>query len=86
MRRAARIDTTQRPIVQYLRGAGCEVEIINGVIDLLVYQPSRARLAVVDCKTGAKAKLTDKQQQLLDRGWPLVILPSVDAAIAWVKG
>ena len=89
MRRAAKVDKTQNEIVGALRQWGCRVLILNGVVDLAVMRPGNfgawQQVALVECKTGPKAKWTDAQQRLIDDGWPLVRLNSVDDAITWVQ-
>lgn len=86
MRRAARRDEVEAEIVEVLRAAGCSVTFLNGrdCPDLLV--GIRGQNLLVENKTG-KAKLRPGQERFRStwRGAPVVILRSVDDALALVK-
>ena len=60
MRRAARVDATQREIVQALRDIGCTVYIIKEPVDLMVGY--RSRTLCLEVKTPGAWKLTPQQQ------------------------
>ena len=99
MRRAARIDATQNEIAEVLKAFGCQIlylhQVGGGCPDLLVRKRSRSRihggfvtwneLVLVECKTRT-GKLRQAQQDLIDAGWPIVVLRSADEALAWLKG
>lgn len=80
MRLAAKIDTTQKEIVDGLRACGYSVQSLaavgRGVPDLLV--ASRTSMFLIEVKTG-RGKPTDLQRQWAGR-WPLPVrvLRSVD--------
>jgi hypothetical protein len=63
VRRAARVDSTQRAIVDALRQAGANVQPLHqlggGIPDLLVALPTGETL-LIECKSG-KGKLTPDQ-------------------------
>ncbi len=67
MRRAAKRDLSEKPIVRALRAAGALV-LHLGVFDLLVYH--RERLFMLDAKTGKEGP-TVAQERLIQAGWPL---------------
>lgn len=84
MRRAAKIDSTARDLVQAARQMGAKVLILNGVVDALVLGRRCAccgrGLRMVDWKTrrGQKVTLTDAQEDLLEDGWPLELVSDLD--------
>ena len=62
-----RIDATQPEIFRTLRQVGALV-LPLGKFDALVYY--RGQLTMLDCKSKG-GKPTEKQQRLLEAGWPL---------------
>lgn len=88
MRRAAKIDATQRDIVSALRKAGATVAITStvgdGFPDLVIGY--RGRNVLIECKDGAKPpsarKLTPDQVDFHAK-WrgPICVVESVDAAL-----
>ena len=60
MRRAARVDATQKEIVKALRDIGCTVYIIQEPVDLMVGY--RSRTLCLEVKTPGAWKLTPQQQ------------------------
>lgn len=89
MRRAAKVDATQAPIVAALQRLGAEVINLSrvgaGVPDLLV--SLRGRLSLIEVKTGRAGKLTPAQidfhAAMARAGTPVTVLRSIDDAIAW---
>lgn len=75
---AAKVDTTQAPIVAALRGVGALVWPVNKELDLVVQ--FRGKTYVMDCKT-AKGGLTDEQKKMVDAGWIVAFPRSVDEAL-----
>jgi hypothetical protein len=81
MRRAAKVDATQKDIVDALRKAGAQVWVIKQPVDLLVY--FRGRWQPMEAKTGRGKKLAvyrDKRQEaqsefLDSTGCPIVRTP-----------
>ena len=88
MRRRARVDACHAAIVDALRRVGCGVLDLSGhgrgCPDLLVWSGTRYHL--LELKT-AKGRLTSDQTQWL-QWWPgpVMIIRSVDDALACVKG
>jgi hypothetical protein len=90
MRRAAKIDASQSAIVGALRACGAKVHscaaLGGGFPDLLV--GFRKRLALFECKDGAKPKsaraLTpDQAKWLAEWGeFPVFVVEDIDSAIA----
>jgi hypothetical protein len=81
---AHRSDSNQAAIVKALRLAGWRTislsDVGNGCPDLLVHHVSKGmRLVEIKTKTG---KLEPKQQGLINEGWPIVIVRSVDEALS----
>lgn len=78
MRRAARRDTTEKPIVKALRQVGAQVLHLTE-FDLLVLY--RGKLFMLDAKTG-KGRTTLTQAALLAKGWPLCFVRDEMEALA----
>ncbi len=93
MRRAARIDANHRAIVEALTRIGVSVQPLHtvggGVPDLLCGY--RGRTLLFEVKDGSKRpsarKLTPDQVEWAEwwRGDPVLVVTSVDEAIAFVK-
>jgi hypothetical protein len=89
MRRAAKIDANQTPVVEALRAAGATVQSLaavgQGVPDLLVgFQGQTVLLEVKDGrKPPSERRLTDDQLKWHGawRGGPLAVVDGVDAAL-----
>jgi len=69
MRRRSRVDATQKPIIEAFRGIGCSVlplhVIGKGCPDLLV---SKCYVtALVECKTGEKARIKPETKEAQDK-------------------
>jgi hypothetical protein len=83
MRRAAKIDTTQREIVNALRKIGAQVWIIKQPCDLLTYY--RGRWMPLECKSIKRLRNDQKQQNdfLADTQTPIVRSPedAIEAVI-----
>ncbi len=82
MRRAAKRDISEKPIISALRGAGSLVMQLNE-FDLLVLTPSQ-KLLMGECKTG-NGKLTESQERLTEQGWPLQVWRNVDEALEAIE-
>ena len=97
MRRAARIDANQPSVVAALRSSGCSCVSLagvgEGVPDLLVGVPTDAggETHLVEVKDGSKvasARYLTRWQAVFHESWrgaPIVVLESVDEALAWAK-
>jgi len=93
MRRAARTDDNQKAIVDALRAVGCEVFVTShvggGYPDLMVLPPGAKAPMLMEVKDGSKPpgaqKLTPEQAKFHSY-WPVVVVNSVDAALAAVRG
>lgn len=92
MRRAARVDSNSREIVEGLRKAGAYVRVItqgDGLPDLLVGY--RGHTLLLEIKDGEKVpsqqKLTAAERKFFDEwtGGPLVKANSMDEAIAALR-
>ena len=95
MRRAARIDANQPSIVSALRSSGCScvslAAVGEGVPDLLVGVKTSAggETHLIEVKDGSKvasARYLTRWQQAWHSSWrgaPVVVLESVDEALAW---
>lgn len=87
MRRAAKIDTTHRPIVEALRAVGASVidlaSVGHGCPDLVVGY--RGHTWLIEVK-GPKTKLSESQVKLHAewRGFPIAVVRTVDEALALV--
>lgn len=78
-RRAARRDIAEAPIVKALRDAGYLVTEAGWLADLLVYDPAKDRLTLLEVKA-PKGKLTPTQESAIAQGWPVAIVRSVEDA------
>ena len=97
MRRASRIDATQKEIAEVLKAFGCQIlylhQVGGGCPDLLVLAHSIERgetdgswdMFLVECKART-GKLRAAQQKLIDAGWPIVVLRSAEEAEQWLRG
>lgn len=94
MRRAAKVDSTQKSIVDALRSYGCSVTSLaavgKGCPDLLVGIHNRTGL--IECKTDLTVKsktqgLTDDQTKWWQewRGGPVAIVTDVDGALRFAR-
>lgn len=80
-----RLDTTHGPITEVFESAGWLVKNcsqLDGWVDLTVLSP-RGRLFLIEAKTGT-GKLRESQSKLIADGWPVVVLRSVDEALAFI--
>ena len=81
----ARRDENEPEIVKALRAIGCEVEQLD-LFDLLVLFRGHVHLLEVKMplgpRGGQKDKMpTEKQQELMDKGWPLKVVRSPNEAL-----
>jgi AmiR/NasT family two-component response regulator len=74
---SAKRDKNERQIVEALRSIGCEVERMDAV-DLLVLYQGQVLLLEVKSPTG---RLTKTQNLMLERGWPIRVVGCVDEAL-----
>jgi len=87
MRRAAKVDTTHRPIVEALRSVGASVidlaAVGHGVPDLLVGY--RGDMWLIEVK-GPKTRLSESQRILHGawRGKPIAVIRTIDEALALI--
>jgi Holliday junction resolvase-like predicted endonuclease len=91
MRYAAKCDVHHAAVRDALRELGFRVLDTSrypGFVDLLARRHHQWWL--IEVKTAqnkaGRVSLTASQQQLMDEGWPLVILRTRDEAIAWAQG
>lgn len=91
MRRAARTDTTQTPIVEAMRKAGAGVEFIGKPLDLLVSAGNRWGLLEVkanEYESRRPSKTRKGQLKFADRhpnGGPIGTVWDVDGALRFVE-
>lgn len=83
MRRAAKRDGNEKPIVTKLREHGYLVMYLNE-FDLLVSAPLRKQVWMIEVKT-EDGELKESQKKMIADGWPLHIVRSVEDALAVVK-
>lgn len=87
MRRAAKIDTTARALVDTARALGCRYHHIGGVIDGLLL--TRYGVEVVDWKTPKNKRgefdMTDAQAKLVAEGWPVRFITCERELLALMK-
>lgn len=83
MRRAARVDLTQRSIVAALERAGCLVWVIGQPFDLLVTRAGKLYLLEVKTlrKQGGRETLTKAQEKTLAAGWPCSVVWDAEQAL-----
>lgn len=82
--RARKVDGTQKESVKLLRYHGYDVLLVNGVIDAIVFSRSRMMTWLMDFKSEG-GRLTQKQQELVDAGWPILFPKSPQEALEMVK-
>ena len=80
--RARKVDATQAQIVKDLRYCGYQVMLINKEIDAVV--TARGKLWLMDFKSEG-GRLTQKQQELVDAGWPILFPKTSQEALDMVK-
>ena len=80
--RARKVDKTQADIVKALRYCGYQVLLINGVIDAIA--TGRGRVWLLDFKSEG-GRLTQKQQELVDAGWPILFPKTSQEALEALK-
>ncbi len=84
MRRAAKVDQNHGQIVKALRQCGwyvLDTHAYPSFVDAVAYHPARDVVRLCEIKA-AKGRLTASQSRLLEDGWPVYLLRSVDDAIA----
>ncbi|MDH5244829.1 MAG: hypothetical protein OEW98_00135 [Betaproteobacteria bacterium] len=82
MRRAARTDANHRALLQALRQCGWSVvstHALGGFVDAVACR--RGVVVLLEFKQG-KGTLTASQQRLLDDGWPIRVVRTVDDVAA----
>ena len=77
-----RKDSTHDALREAAEAVGAQFLSIDGVIDGLIFY--RGKTFLVDFK-GPKTKLTDKQQELVDLGWPIHFLRTEDELMAMLR-
>jgi hypothetical protein len=86
MRRAAKVDRTQKEIVRALRKSGCEVlslaAVGNGCPDVICYRADKLfMLELKDClQPPSKQKLTPHQVSFHKR-WPVSVVNDIESAL-----
>ena len=80
--RARKVDATQAQIVKDLRYCGYQVLILGGVIDAAVC--ARGKVWLMDFKSEG-GKLTQKQQELVSLGWPILFPKTSQEALEALK-
>lgn len=81
--RRAKVDTTHAEIRQTLRQLGWKVvdtHALPGWIDMVAWHPGRQVAAFIDAKS-ERGKPTESQQKLVDEGWPIRFIRSVEEAV-----
>lgn len=81
MRRRAKVDSTHREVIDTLRQLGWDVEdthTLPNFVDAVAMRGEQVRLIEIK---GVKNRLQPSQKRLIDRGWPIVILRSMQDAI-----
>jgi len=81
-RRAAQRDQNERPIVELFRRAGWQVELTT-TWDVTALAPS-GDVVLVEIKT-PKGRLTASQKRLIDAGWPIHVVRSLEEANALIR-
>lgn len=89
MRRAAKVDSTARDLVQAARQMGAKVLILNDVIDAAVLV--RGNIYLVDWKTprgkrNPRMIRTHRQMELEAEGWPIRYIGTLDGLERLVRG
>ena len=80
--RARKVDATQAEIVKALRYCGYQVMLINKEIDAVV--TARGKVWLMDFKSEG-GRLTQKQQELVDAGWPILFPKTSQEALEALK-
>lgn len=87
MRLKARVDLTQKAIVEALRKAGWRVHstarLAGGFPDLVAYK-ANVGLRLIEVKTG-KEGLTADQEKFIAEGWPVFIVRSAEEALQVIR-
>ena len=87
MPRARKTDANHQAIAEAFKRCGCLVYHEIGAWDLTVVKHGRVYL--IEIKDGAKSpsrrRLTLRSQTLIDNGWPIEIIMSVDDVPVWVR-
>jgi hypothetical protein len=82
MRRAARRDGTEHPIVTGLRDLGYQVQVLSQPVDLLVRNPRTGRLDILEVHGGKRTgtgKRKDKQLEFL-KAWEVPLVSTLEEA------
>ena len=79
-RYANRRDANEAEIVAALEKMGCLVKRMDKPVDLLVQFPGSGRQVICEVKT-PKGKLTEDQQEMLEKGWHVWVLRDVQDAV-----
>lgn len=90
MRYAAKVDSTHAEIRDTLRSLGWlvhDTSRLGGFVDLVALKGSRFGLIEVKTAQSKKGTVrkTRSQRQLVEDGWPVVVLRTADEAIAWAS-
>lgn len=89
MRRAAKIDITQHPIVDALLAAGCKVQTLAqvgmGCPDLLVASP-HGTLHLIECKSPGGSLTWQQEKWRQSWGWRVAVVQTPDEALRVVLG
>lgn len=85
LRRAAKRDSVEVEVVGALRSAGVDVYLTSQPFDAILGYRGKTFLA--EFKSGKRGRFTEAQQKFMSywRGAPVVVLRSVEDAIAWVN-
>jgi hypothetical protein len=79
---ARRTDSTHAAVRGALRASGwlcVDTSRLPGFVDMVAYKPSTGRFYFVDAKSKG-GKPTASQQKLVDAGWPVRFLETVEDA------
>jgi hypothetical protein len=87
---ARKVDANQAEIVAALRKAGYLVKDLrkagDGAPDLLVTKPNRPCLVMLmEVKMPKKGRLTERQTQWKNDGWPVFVVESIEHALQTVQ-
>ena len=82
MRRAAKLDTTDKPLTAYAKSLGFSVLPINGTVDKLLWHPRMGQLVMIVEFKSAGGTLTERQQKLVAAGWPIRFLSNAEQIAA----
>lgn len=81
--RAKRVDANHAEIRRTLEACGWRIlgtHACAGFVDLVAWHPATEKLRLVEVKV-RKGRFTKGQQELIDEGWPICVLRSVQDAI-----